>query len=116
MNWGVSPTHANTQQKVIFNTYYQSSSVFFHLPMSPSLTSPFLLLLRRRSLLLRDAPVLLQRPDGALADHRLPAELTVVDDFDDDWRHVELLAGESLRGDGGNEGGKHGIRKKKRKA
>lgn len=62
------------------------------------LTSPPVLL----SLLLRSlffvlgAAVLLQRVDGALSDHRLPPELTVVNDFDDDWRHVELLAGKSL--------------------
>lgn len=72
--------------------------------MPPCLTSPFLLLpLLRRSFLLRDAPILLQRPDGALTDHRLPPKLTVVDDFDDDRRHVELLTGKSLRRDGGEK-------------
>lgn len=82
---------------------------------STRLTSPsVLLLLLRRSLLLREAPILLQRPDGALTNHRLPPELTVVDDFDDDGRHVELLAGESLWKEGGNKREKERAIKKEK--
>jgi len=70
----------------------QVTSVLIHTLL---LTSPALLFLLL-FLLLRRAPILLQRADGALADHRLPAELPVVDDFDDDGRHVEILSGKPL--------------------
>lgn len=47
-------------------------------------------------LVLRQAAVLLQRADGALAHHWLPAKLPVVNHFDHQWRHVEFLPGQPL--------------------
>lgn len=61
------------------------------------LTSPVVLLLLHWSFFLRDATILLQRPDGALTDYRLPPKLPIVDHFDDDRRHVELFCWKSLQ-------------------
>lgn len=47
-------------------------------------------------LVLRQAAVLLQRADGALAHHWLPAKLPVVNHFDHQWRHVQFLPGQPL--------------------
>lgn len=46
--------------------------------------------------LLWGAAIFLQGLDCALPDHRLSSELTVVDDFDDNGRHVEVLTGKHL--------------------
>lgn len=67
---------------------------------SPLLLFLLLLSLQQSLLLLLGAAVVLQEPDGALTDHGLPPKLTVVDDFDDDGGHVELLTGESLGKEG----------------
>lgn len=48
-------------------------------------------------LLLRDAAIFLQGLDRALTNHGLPPKLTVVDDFDDNGRHVKVLPGKPLR-------------------
>lgn len=68
-----------------------------------SRTSPFASLLLRLSFRLWEAAELLQRADGALTHHGLPPKLTVIDDFDDDRRHVKVLDGESLGRDGTDE-------------
>lgn len=46
--------------------------------------------------LLGGAAIFLQGLDCALPDHGLSSELTVVDDFDDNGRHVEVLTGKPL--------------------
>lgn len=47
-------------------------------------------------LVLRQASVLLQRADGALTHHWPPSKLSVVDHFDHQWRHIEVLPGQPL--------------------
>lgn len=59
-------------------------------------TSPFPSLLLRFPFCFWEAAELLQRADCALTHNRLPPKLTVVNDFDDDWRHVKVLDGEPL--------------------
>lgn len=46
--------------------------------------------------LLWGAAIVLQGLDRALSDHGLSSKLTVVDDFDDNGRHVEVLTGKPL--------------------
>lgn len=54
-------------------------------------------LVLERLFLLRDAAIFLQGLDRALTNHGLPPKLPVVDDFDDDGRHVKVLPGKPLR-------------------
>lgn len=82
------------------------------LPSVCSRTPPLSSFLLRRSFLLRDTPIFFQRPDCALTDYWLPPKLTVVDDFDDDGRHVKFLTREMLWRDREQE---REIQKKKRK-
>lgn len=37
-----------------------------------------------------------QAVNGALANHRLPPKLPVVNDFDHQWRHVQFFLGQEL--------------------
>lgn len=86
-------THTHTKTKTV-EIFLESENLPRADAASP--TSPVRSLLLQPSFLLWPAPELLQRTDGALTHHRLPPELAVIDDFDDDGRHVKVLDREPL--------------------
>lgn len=59
-------------------------------------TFPCVSLILHCLFLLWSAAIFLQGLDCALPNNRLPPELTVVDDFDDNGRHVEVFTREPL--------------------
>lgn len=93
--WGTSPTHTNTQQRktlVVIHTWFTSPAWF----LFKAHTFPFMSIVLHCLFLLRGAAIFLQGLDSALPDHGLPPELAVVNDFDDNGRHVEVLARKPL--------------------
>lgn len=90
IEWGISPTHTNTQPWNTLN---------FTLPswrLCKAHTFPFMSLIHHCLLLFWREAIFLQGLDCALPDHGLSSKLTVVDDFDDNGRHVEVLTGKPL--------------------
>lgn len=95
IEWGISPAHTHTHSREIYFILL-GQLVFLFFSFFTTRTFPFVPPILHGLFLLWDASIFLQGLDRALTDHGLPPELTVVNDFDDNGRHVEVLPGKPL--------------------